>query len=64
MVGRDLDVMKSHKNIYADFSGGTALTKSMAMWKEMFAPMSVAYAQRQQTLFRLRRIPFFPDQDN
>ena len=31
-------VLKSHKNVYADFSGGTACTKSMAMWKEMFAP--------------------------
>lgn len=31
-------VLKSNKNIYADLSGGTALRKSMAMWREMFAP--------------------------
>jgi predicted TIM-barrel fold metal-dependent hydrolase len=31
-------VLKSHKNIYADLSGGTARAKSMAMWRELFAP--------------------------
>lgn len=31
-------ILKSHRNIYADFSGGTALVRSMALWKEMFAP--------------------------
>jgi len=31
-------VLKSHRNIYADFSGGTARAKSMAMWRELFAP--------------------------
>lgn len=31
-------MLKSNKNIYADFSGGTAYRKSMNMWLEMFAP--------------------------
>ena len=31
-------MLESHKNVYADFSGGTAKTRSMTMWKEMFAP--------------------------
>ena len=31
-------VLHSHKNIYADFSGGTARLKSLSMWTEMFAP--------------------------
>ena len=31
-------MIASNKNIYADLSGGTAYTKSMNMWKELFAP--------------------------
>ncbi len=31
-------VMASHAHVYADFSGGTAKTRSMSMWREMFAP--------------------------
>ncbi len=31
-------MVSSNKNIYADLSGGTACTKSMNMWKELFAP--------------------------
>ncbi|MHC4873666.1 MAG: amidohydrolase family protein [Planctomycetota bacterium] len=31
-------MLKSNKNVYADFSGGTAYKKSMNMWKELFAP--------------------------
>ena len=31
-------MISSHKNIYADLSGGTASRRSMDMWKEIFAP--------------------------
>lgn len=31
-------MISSHPNIYADFSGGTAYRRSLAMWREMFAP--------------------------
>ena len=31
-------VLKSNQNIYADLCGGTARTKSMAMWRDLFAP--------------------------
>lgn len=31
-------VLKSHKSIYADLCGGTALGKSMTLWRELFAP--------------------------
>ncbi len=31
-------VIRSHRNIYADLSGGTACRKSMAFWRDMFAP--------------------------
>ncbi len=31
-------MISSHKNVYADFSGGTAYRKSMTLWAEMFAP--------------------------
>jgi uncharacterized protein len=31
-------ISSSHKNIYADFSGGTAKWKPMEMWKQMFCP--------------------------
>jgi predicted TIM-barrel fold metal-dependent hydrolase len=31
-------IMCSHRNIYADLSGGTAYSRSMSMWKDIFAP--------------------------
>jgi len=31
-------VMRSNKNIYADFSGGSALLRSMNLWRDLFAP--------------------------
>ncbi len=31
-------LLKSGRNIFADFSGGTAIGKPMGMWKELFAP--------------------------
>lgn len=31
-------MMWAHPTVYADLSGGTAITRSMLMWKEMFAP--------------------------
>jgi predicted TIM-barrel fold metal-dependent hydrolase len=31
-------MISSHKNIYSDFSGGTACRRSMDMWKEIFSP--------------------------
>jgi len=31
-------VLKANRNIYADLCGGTACRKSMAMWRELFAP--------------------------
>lgn len=31
-------IMSVHKNVYADLSGGTAIRRSMNMWKEIFAP--------------------------
>lgn len=53
-------VIKSHKDVYADFSGGTAITKSMAMWKEMFAPNGVMHAGSVSKLcFACDGSPFF-----
>lgn len=37
-------VLKSHKNIYADLCGGTALHKSLDMWRELFAPNGQLHA--------------------
>jgi predicted TIM-barrel fold metal-dependent hydrolase len=31
-------MISTHKNVYADLSGGTAYRRSMLMWSEMFAP--------------------------
>lgn len=31
-------MIKSHKNIYADLSGGTAKTRDFEMWRQTFAP--------------------------
>ncbi len=31
-------VIRQHKNIYADLSGGTAYKKPMAFWRDLFAP--------------------------
>lgn len=31
-------IMSSHKNVYADLSGGTAFRRSLDMWSEIFAP--------------------------
>lgn len=31
-------VMKSNANLYADLSGGTAISKSIHMWRDLFAP--------------------------
>ena len=31
-------MISTHKNVYADFSGGTAYRRSLSMWGEMFAP--------------------------
>ena len=31
-------MISSLKNVYADFSGGTAITRSMNMWKDIFRP--------------------------
>jgi predicted TIM-barrel fold metal-dependent hydrolase len=31
-------MISTHRNVYADFSGGTAYRRSMLMWSEMFAP--------------------------
>jgi len=31
-------MISSHRNVYADFSGGTAYRRSLAMWREIFAP--------------------------
>ncbi len=31
-------MIASLKNVYADFSGGTAITRSMKMWKDIFCP--------------------------
>jgi len=32
------NMISTHANVYADFSGGTAYRRSMSMWSEMFAP--------------------------
>jgi predicted TIM-barrel fold metal-dependent hydrolase len=54
-------VIKSHKNVYADFSGGTARTKSLAMWREMFAPNGVLHTGSVSKLcFACDGSPFFP----
>lgn len=34
-------VMWAHEKIFADMSGGTAIRRSMLLWKEMFAPNGV-----------------------
>ena len=34
-------ITSSHKNIYADLSGGTAFGRSLEMWKEIFSPNGV-----------------------
>lgn len=34
-------IMSSHRNIYADLSGGTAYGRPMSMWKEIFAPNGI-----------------------
>ncbi len=34
-------ILSSHKNIYADFSGGTAYRRDMQMWKWIFAPNGI-----------------------
>lgn len=31
-------MISTHRNVYADFSGGTAYKRSMLLWREMFAP--------------------------
>lgn len=31
-------IISSHPNVYADFSGGTAVRRSMRMWSDMFMP--------------------------
>lgn len=31
-------MISTHRNVYADFSGGTAYRRSLLMWSEMFAP--------------------------
>lgn len=55
-------VIASHGNVYADFSGGTAFTKSMAMWKEMFAPNGRLHvASVSKLCFASDSAPTFPD---
>lgn len=57
-------VMKAHKNVYADFSGGTAFNKSMAMWREMFAPNGRLHtASLAKLCFASDGSPFFPPDD-
>ena len=34
-------MIASHRNVYADLSGGTAYRRSLLMWSEMFAPNGV-----------------------
>lgn len=58
-------VIKSHKNVYADFSGGTAITKSMSMWREMFAPNGTMHAGTVSKLcYACDGSPFFPGEES
>ena len=34
-------IISSHKNVYADLSGGTAFRRSLLMWSEIFAPNGI-----------------------
>jgi predicted TIM-barrel fold metal-dependent hydrolase len=56
-------VLKSHRNIHAELSGGTAKTKSMAMWRELFAPDGRLHmASVSKLCFASDGSYFFPDQ--
>ncbi len=37
------NLIKNNENIYADFSGGTALKKSMNLWRDMFMPNGILH---------------------
>ena len=55
-------VLKSNRNIYADLSGGTALRKSMTMWRELFAPNGILHADSVGRLcFATDGSPLAPD---
>jgi len=55
-------IIRCNPNIYADLSGGTAWRKSMAMWRQMFAPDGqLATAAVEKLCFATDGSPFSPD---
>ena len=56
-------ILKSNKNVYADLSGGTACTKSMNMWKELFAPNGKIHMQSISKLCYASDAGFFTSED-
>ena len=55
-------VLKSHKNVYAELSGGTAKTRSMVMWQRIFAPGGKLHAESASKLcFGTDGSSFAPD---
>jgi len=57
-------IVTSNQNIYADLCGGTALRKSMAMWRELFAPNGELHTDSVSKLcFATDGSPFTLDDD-
>ena len=55
-------ILKSSQNIYADLCGGTARLKSMAMWRELFAPNGELHvASVSKLCFATDGSPFTPE---
>jgi predicted TIM-barrel fold metal-dependent hydrolase len=56
-------VLKTHRRVYADFSGSTAKTKPLAMWKELFMPAGQLHTRAISRLcFGTDATYFVPDQ--
>jgi len=55
-------VLKANKNIYAELSGGTAMYKSMDMWRRLFRPNdNLHVASVEKLCFGTDVTPFLPD---
>jgi len=55
-------VLKSNRNIYAELSGGTAMYKSMDMWRTLFRPNgNLHVASVKKLCFGTDVTPFLPD---
>jgi len=59
------ELLHCNKNMYADFSGGSAFLKSMTMWREMFAPNGALHVPTVKKLcFASDDTHFFKDSFN